>query len=287
MRTPNFGFEKLLIRCPLLFDEAYPSHLARLAAQNVVGIEELLGIRQVEVSQFRDFGLGMGTYCRIMGIADPLQARIGRTLVAYFLHDRLTMPGLAKCSDATFSKMLRRYRRSGSFLRMCPDCFAEERKQWGFSIWHLSHQLPCTLVCTAHRVGLINVRLPEKFRLPTVSDTRGTPYKVGPYVKALADAESEVFRCCGTPDLRDRLASELRAAVFRETDGRLAALRVAAHLRTLIPLENELIGLFPPLFFENGLEDFHFLDARLVDSSLLSVLRGSLMLMSGSSALIR
>lgn len=55
--------------------------------------------------------------------------------------------------------------------RVCPMCSQDDNTRLGFSYWRRSHQLPTSIVCPDHEIGLIRKRIPgqklhEKFWLP-------------------------------------------------------------------------------------------------------------------------
>lgn len=48
------------------------------------------------------------------------------------------------------------------YLRYCPLCMAEDRKQYGEAYWHRKHQLRNVHICTRHRCRLIATEVPAK-----------------------------------------------------------------------------------------------------------------------------
>lgn len=48
--------------------------------------------------------------------------------------------------------------------RWCPVCSEENTREHGMTYWHRSHQLPGVVVCTKHRMSLLEVNLPYRMR---------------------------------------------------------------------------------------------------------------------------
>jgi hypothetical protein len=258
---------------PFLHDEAYLSHLIRVANFKVVSVESVIEKRQFELRNLRDFGFGVAGYCRFLKINDAARVRRERTLLPYFLFDRTNCSGFG---DAILATMMRGFRREGARLRMCAHCLEAEQARWGFGIWHLSHQLPCTVVCGSHGEILNSVTFGNRpLRLPEPRDWQPPSFPVTPFLRVLANADFEIFGNCTSPQRRERLVNCLRSAAFRPGDGRLSALDRAARIRHLIPgqLLTDL-GIAP--FLDPYLEQF--VREGQIDNTTLALLYASLLI---------
>lgn len=51
---------------------------------------------------------------------------------------------------------------SGLKMRFCPQCAIEDKEAYGFSYWHVKHQLSGTFVCLRHKIPLINQSISRK-----------------------------------------------------------------------------------------------------------------------------
>ena len=261
--------------CKPLPDELYPSHLIRLACFNAMDIGEMLGKPSVQIRQLRDFGYGMGMYCQMTGIDNPIGVRRQMTLLRYLLCDR---PSVVDPGDTALAAMTRGSPRQGDFLRVCPRCLSEEHARSGFAIWHLSQQLPLTLVCLRHRKRLSNVRCRGRLRLPIASDVPSTLPEPTAFMQAMAIADAEVFAVSETPKQRQHFVRSLHASLFKESSGRLTALRHAATLRRLVPNVEPMKGILVSPHIEFGLAQFAQNADLITDNILLSLLRAMLIM---------
>lgn len=116
-----------------------------------------------------------------------------------------------------------RSRPVGHPLRACPLCIDVDRREWGRAYWHVSHQLPTSLVCTVHGTVLRFVPgpyrtwyRPEQACSPTLADE---PEGIDARVAA---AVGECFTSCDFIE-----AEQLRHAIKRRMID-LGAIRSAA-----------------------------------------------------------
>lgn len=67
---------------------------------------------------------------------------------------------------ATRSVQLACFRESEKLaLKFCPECACQDIKRYGFSYWHIAHQIPGIEACSLHQCWLYREPLPARFRI--------------------------------------------------------------------------------------------------------------------------
>ena len=88
----------------------------------------------------------------------PYNTAFFNTKTAVEIYDwaKDSRPGSVNCQLGLYgSKILQ-----PGHLRFCPECYAEELKQFGEGYWHRIHQTPGVLICERHHCSLLETTVP-------------------------------------------------------------------------------------------------------------------------------
>jgi len=246
---------RYLLQRPLP-DEILTSALVRTCVRFDLAIKPLLDALGVNPSAPSFFHMSnIATYAQVLRI-DPVkllhQSTVFPTLVAFQPGDRRkafqaeAIHGAA--TQAVRLSALQSTRVFVPFRRLCSACVRADKKSYGLSYWHLSHQLPGVTLCAHHGTrlrittlitasgrGRWSYQLPEEVDSAPLSK-RPAPFDIELNRLALNTQAGDNFHALGpVPErfYRQQLERAGLVSADRQVNACLARDWIAGHLRGL------------------------------------------------------
>lgn len=152
-------------------DEALFSRFVRHLKQTGLCREQYLlnvfGRSRLSIHPFLTIGVGVASSVATQSAHTIFsQQTLGRLFSYYMprhaneielaLFDNNTAKALRVCRIVNFSLQ------GGMIAKYCPLCSNEDVENYGFSYWHITHQIPGLNCCAKHAIQLLSVNLPDR-----------------------------------------------------------------------------------------------------------------------------